>query len=163
MCIRDREYDALGVVVPAHVTGAVSGADLVSPVGCTVTDAPFGADSAGPDQVIPLHGLRGGVAYVVRLVAGDDLQFYVTTGCNTPQGPGGDQCLLFEDASLDTTEVGRFVATGTTAYVVVDYYASHAPVSTAFALDVYEEQCSSEAQCGGETPACSDGPVSYTH
>jgi hypothetical protein len=151
------EFGAQGMLVPAHLEGTLAGADVASPASCLVMNAPFGAESAGPDRVIPLRGLRAGTSYVVKLTSASDLQFYVTTGCATPAGPGADQCLLFEDSSLDSIEVGRFVAGGSSAYVVVDYFASHTPPSPSFTLDVYEEECEDAGQCGGGTPACSDG------
>ena len=151
------EFATQGVVVPAHVDGTLAGADVASPATCAVTDAPFGAESAGPDRVVPLRGLRAGTSYVVKLTSSSDLQFYVTTGCATPTGPGADQCLLFQDQSQGNVEVGRFVAGGSSAYVIVDYFASHAPASTSFMLDVYEEQCQDASQCGAADPACSDG------
>ncbi len=151
------EFATQGVIVPVHFEGTLAGADVVSPTECAITNAPFGADSAGPDRVIPLRGLRPGTAYVIKLTSASDLQFYVTTGCATPSGPGADQCLLFEDESLDETELGRFIAGGSTAYVVVDFYASHEPDSNSFTLDVYEEQCREADQCGAATPACSEG------
>ncbi|MGN6109097.1 MAG: hypothetical protein ACTHU0_28585 [Kofleriaceae bacterium] len=151
------EFDGPGLAVPAHLEGLLAGADVVSPSSCDVVDAPYGTESAGPDRVVPLGGLTPGMPYVVKLRASSDLAFYVTTGCSTPSGPGADQCLLFQDASLGDTEVGRFIATAPTAYVVVDFYSSQSPSSSRFTLDVYEEACQTEQQCGGATPACSDG------
>ena len=151
------EFSAAAVQVPAHVTSALAGADLASPTDCASIDAPFGVESAGGDTVIPLKGLVVGTTYVVRVTAGDDLAYYVATGCATATGPAADQCLLFEDGSSGNREVGTFVATAPTAYVVVDYYATHAPASLAFVLDAYAEACGSNAQCPGATPACSAG------
>lgn len=151
------EFTGPGVNVPAHVTGTLAGAEVVNPSMCSTVDAPFGAESAGPDRVVQLTGLRARSPYIVKLTSGSDLGFYVTTGCATPTGPGSDQCLLFEDASLGGVEVGRFIAGGTVAYVIVDFYASHAPASSSFTLEVYEEDCQTDQQCGGATPACSDG------
>lgn len=151
------EFAAPGLAVPAHVEGTLAGADLISPQECGVIDAPYGVESAGIDRVVPLTNLRPGAAYVVKLTSPSDLAFYITTGCATATGPGADQCLLFEDASSGDVEVGRFVAGGSNAYVVIDYFASQAPSSSAFTLDVYEEQCQESAQCGSATPACSDG------
>lgn len=151
------EFSTPATPVPAHVTGTVAGADLESPASCMVMDAPYGAESKGPDRVVPLVGLRAGTTYVVKLGSASDLGFYVTTGCATQHGPSADQCLLFQDASLAGKEVGRFVATAPIAFVVVDFYASHAPQSSSFTLDVYPEQCTADAQCGGATPACVDG------
>lgn len=146
------------IAVPVHLEGDLAGADLVSPQQCGVVDAPYGIESAGVDRVVPLTNLRPGVAYVVKLRSSADLAFYVVTGCATESGPGADQCLLFEDASSGEVEVGRFVAGGTSAFVVVDHYESRAPSSTAFVLDVYAEQCEDDSQCtDGGAPACSDG------
>jgi len=150
------EFGAPTTTVPAHISSTIAGADVESPM-CTTSDAPYGAESKGPDRVVPLTGLRAGRPYVVKLQSSSDLAFYVTTGCSTPQGPAADQCLVFEDASLGGTELGRFVATSTIMFVVVDFYASQAPQSMDFTLDVYEEECRDDAQCGGATPACSDG------
>ncbi|MDQ3339449.1 MAG: hypothetical protein M4D80_30150 [Myxococcota bacterium] len=151
------EFGVSATAVPARVTSTVSGADVESPASCATMDAPYGAESKGPDRVVPVSGLRVGATYVVKLEATSDLGFYVSTGCATATGPAADQCLLFEDASLGGTEVGRFVATSGVSYVVVDFYSSQQPTSTVFALEVYEEQCTSDAQCGGATPACADG------
>ena len=151
------EFGATSTAVPARVTSTVSGADVQSPASCATMDAPYGAESNGPDRVVPVSNLRAGTTYVVKLEATSDLGFYVATGCATAAGPASDQCLLFEDASLGGPEVGRFVATSALAYVVVDFYSSQQPTSTGFELRVYEEQCTTDAQCGGTTPACADG------
>ena len=145
------------VAMPAHVTGTLSGADLESPSSCTVVDAPYGALSAGPDSVIKLIGLTAGFAYVVRVVSVSDLAFYVATSCTTPAGPAATSCLLFEDAVGAGDEVGRFVASGPVAYVVVDYYASHPPADSTFTLTAYQEQCAVDLACGGATPVCEQG------
>ena len=131
------EFAAAAVQVPAHVTSVLAGADLASPTDCASIDAPFGVESAGPDKVIPLKGLVVGATYVVRVTSTDDLAFYVVTGCSTATGPAPDQCLLFEDGSSGGSEVGTFIATASTAYVIVDFYASHPPSSLDFTLDVY--------------------------
>lgn len=147
-----------GVPVPAHFTGQLGSSDVQSPAMCSVVDAPFGIESAGPDRVIPLTNLSPGAGYVVKLTSASDLSFYVVTGCDTATGPGSDQCQLFEDAAgSNASEVGRFVAGGASAYVVVDYYASHAPPSLDFTLDVYAEQCQDNSQCSTSTPACFEG------
>src|SRR5262249_44941125 len=87
-----------------------------------------------------------------------DLAFYLVSGCSTSSGPSSAQCLVFEDASTGEDEVAHFVAQGPSVYVVVDYYASHAPPEgTSFTLDVYAETCQTNAQCGGATPVCSNG------
>ncbi|HEU0033725.1 MAG TPA: hypothetical protein VFQ53_24025 [Kofleriaceae bacterium] len=151
------EFTGPGVIVPAHVEGVLAGADVTSPGTCAVTNAPFGVESAGPDRVISLRGLRTGQPYVVKVTSTSDLGFYVTTGCSTSTGPSSEQCLLFEDESLGNVELGRFVATGTSAFVVVDYYSSQAPSSADFMLDVYEEECADASQCDASRPACSDG------
>lgn len=151
------EFATPSTTVPAHVVSSVAGADVESPTACATMDAPFGAESKGPDRVIPIAGLTVGETYVVRLEADSDLGFYVTTGCATARGPASDQCLLFTDASLGGTEVGTFVATAAVAYVVVDFYSSQAPPSAGFTLEVYASECSSDAECSGATPACSDG------
>lgn len=152
------EFSSAGVSVPAHVVGTLGNADVESPSTCGVVDAPFGIESAGPDRVVVLNNLTIGMPYVVHLVSTSDLAFYVVTGCSTPTGPGADQCQLFEDATSGDEEVGRFVAGGTTAYVVIDYYASSPPPSLAFVLDVYPEQCRDGGPiCGGATPVCYEG------
>jgi len=151
------EFQAPATEVPAHVDSTIAGSDVESPMSCATMDAPYGIESKGPDRVVPLTGLRAGTAYVVKLEATTDLGFYVTTGCSTATGPSTDQCLLFEDASLGGTEVGTFVATAATAYVIVDFYASQTPASTSFTLEVYEQQCASDTQCSGATPACANG------
>jgi hypothetical protein len=151
------EFSAAAVQVPAHVTSMLAGADLASPAACASIDAPFGVESAGPDQVIPLKGLVVGATYVVRVTSADDLSFYVATGCSTATGPAADQCLLFEDGTSGDREVGTFTATASTAYVIVDFYASHPPSSLAFTLDAYAQACATNAQCTGATPACAEG------
>jgi len=152
------EFSAPTVPVPAHVTGQLGNSDVQSPSTCTDVEAPFGIESAGPDRVIPLTNLTPGAPYVVKLTSSADLAFYVATGCNSSTGPGADQCQLFQDAAGGgDAEVGRFVAGGGTAYVIVDYYASATPPSSSFTLDVYPEQCQTDDQCGGATPACFEG------
>jgi hypothetical protein len=150
------EFQTSGMPVPAHVSGVLSGADVQAPSSCATTDAPYGIESAGPDSVVLLTNLVTGMPYVVRLQSAADLAFYVVTGCATPSGPSPEQCLVFEDATTVGDEVGRFVATSPLTYVVVDYYASHAPPEGgSFVLDVYPESCTSNSQCSGEV--CSDG------
>ncbi|MGE0549695.1 MAG: hypothetical protein AB7O24_28840 [Kofleriaceae bacterium] len=151
------EFGVASVAVPAHVISALDTADLESPLGCSEIDAPFGVESAGPDRVIPLRNLTAGTAYVVRVISPSDLAFYVVTGCSTARGPNDGECLLFEDASVGEREVGRFVAASSTAYIVVDFYASQPPDSLEFTLDVYAEACQSDGECGGATPACFEG------
>jgi hypothetical protein len=151
------EFSASPTSVPARVTSTIVGADIESPMACTTMNAPYGVESKGPDRVVPISGLRVGDPYVVKLESTTDLGFYVTTGCSTEDGPANDQCVLFEDASLGGVEVGSFVATAPTMFVIVDYYASQTPPSTSFTLEVYAEQCKSSTQCGGATPACADG------
>jgi len=151
------EFAAAPVVVPAMVTGAVEGADVASPLECAQVDAPYGAESAGPDRVIPLSGLRVGMPYMVKLTSSDDLAFYVVTGCSTEAGPASDQCLVFEDASFAGVEAARFVATDVSAFVVVDFYASHDPESSQFELEIYSEECAGASECSSATPACVHG------
>lgn len=152
------EFSAPTVPVPAHISGQLGNADVESPSSCSDVEAPFGIESAGPDRVIPLTNLSPGAAYVVKLTSASDLAFYVATGCNSSTGPAPDQCQLFQDAAAaGDPEVGRFIAGGSTAYVIVDYFASSSPASGAFTLDVYPEQCQADDQCGGQTPACFEG------
>src|SRR5207237_8742125 len=117
----------------------------------------FGVESAGPDSVVRVDGLVTGAAYVVHLTSHTDLNFYVVTGCSTPSGPSIEQCVLFEDANNAGDEVGRFVAPAPEAFVVVAYYASHTPSDPSFMLDVYPETCTTDAQCSGARPVCSNG------
>jgi hypothetical protein len=152
-----REFPTVGYAIPAHVTGVVAGADIDSPSSCAAVDAPYGIESAGPDAVVRLDGLVAGTAYRVRLTSVSDLAFYVVTGCSTPTGPAAKQCLVFVDATAGSTEVGRFVADGASAFVVVDFWASHAPSNASFTVDAYAEACSVDAQCGAPTPVCQDG------
>src|SRR5687767_10806712 len=147
----------MNAAVPAHVIGSLAAADVQSPSQCTVVDAPYGIESAGPDAVIRIDGLVAGTAYIVRLTSTSDLAFYVATGCSTPSGPSPSECALFVDASAGTQEVGRFVAQAPNAYVVVDYYASATPASQGFTLDVYAEACTTSAQCTQGLPVCSNG------
>lgn len=150
-------FEAAGVAVPAHVVTTLGNPDVESPSSCASIDAPFGIESAGPDRVIPVTNLVAGQAYVARVTSASDLAFYVATGCSTPSGPASDQCLLFQDGTSAGVEVGRFVATAPTAYVVVDFYASQPPPSLEFTLDVYPEQCADDTGCAGATPACFAG------
>ena len=152
-----REFGGNTVTIPAHVAGSLAAADVQSPSQCTAVDAPYGIESAGPDAVIRLDGLAPGTAYVVQLVSAADLAFYFTSGCSTPSGPAANECALFVDASAGSEEVGRFVASATTAYVVVDYYASHTPSNQAFELDVYAEACTTNSDCTAGLPVCSNG------
>lgn len=152
------EFSASPVTVPARVLGQLGNADVQSPATCDHVDAPFGIESTGPDRVIPLVGLEIGAPYVVRLASSADLAFYVTSGCETATGPSAAQCLLFEDATRTESEIGRFVAKESTAYVVVDYWESQGPASTDFTLDVYPEACTTAQQCqDAQTPACFEG------
>ncbi|HTL36840.1 MAG TPA: hypothetical protein VL326_27080 [Kofleriaceae bacterium] len=151
------EFMQTGVSSPAHVLGTLSAANVESPSTCASVDAPFGVESAGPDSVIRIDGLQIGTPYIVRLDSADDLAFYVASGCSTASGPAANECALFVDASSGSREVGRFVATAATEYVVVDYYQSTPPADLSYTLDVYAEACSSDAQCSGATPACVDG------
>ena len=151
------EFGANSASVPAHVTGALSGADIESPAQCATVEATYGIESAGPDTVIRIDGLVPGTAYMVQLTSDADLAFYVASGCSTASGPAADQCALFVDASSGGQEVGRFIADAPSTYVVVDYYASHTPSSQSFTLDVYREACASSSQCGADLPVCSNG------
>jgi hypothetical protein len=146
-----------GISIPAHLVGSVAASDVQSPASCTSVDAPFGIESAGPDSVVRIDGLTPGNPYIVRLTSADDLAFYVASGCSTPSGPAADECSLFVDASSSTREVGRFIATAASEFVVVDYYASSPPSDASFTLDVYAETCTTDAQCSGPTPACVAG------
>ena len=148
---------ASAVTVPVRVIGQLGDADVQSPATCAEVAAPFGIESNGPDRVIPLDGLVPGAPYIVRLTSPSDLAFYVATGCETASGPSAAQCLLFADATRSDRELGRFVATAATAYVVVDYWESQAPASSDFTLEVYEEACTGAAQCSGSAPACFEG------
>jgi hypothetical protein len=152
-----REFVGSNTTVPAHVTGMLASADVQSPSQCTAVDAPYGIESAGPDSVVRIDGLAPGTAYIVRLASAEDLAFYVATGCSTPSGPAASECALFVDASAGNEEVGRFVAQSTSVYIVVDYYASHAPTNQSFTLDVYAEACNTSAQCTAALPVCSNG------
>jgi hypothetical protein len=151
------EFSTLGITVPVHHTGTLDGADVMSPSSCAQTDAPYGIESAGPDSVLLVSGLVPEMPYVVHVASDADLAFYVVTGCSTPTGPSSAQCLLFEDASTGTDEVGHFLAPASSVYVVVDYYASSPPSDLSFTLDVYPEACTVSSQCSGATPVCSDG------
>jgi hypothetical protein len=152
-----REFAGVASTLPAHVTSSLSAADLQSPQ-CASVDAPYGIESSGPDSVVPIDGLVPDAAYRVRLRSTSDLAFYVATGCSTATGPAANECPLFVDAlGAGGDEVGRFVATAARAYVVVDYYASALPPNQTFTLDVYREVCTSDAECSGATPVCSDG------
>lgn len=148
---------AQGMVVPVHTSGTLSGADLTAPSMCDAVNAPYGMESAGPDSVVSVDGLLPGMPYIVRLVAPADLSFYVVSGCSTMTGPSASECKLFVDATASGEEVGRFVASGSRAYVIVDYFQSHPPSDASWTLDVYPEACSSSTQCDAATPVCHDG------
>ena len=152
-------FETPGVPVPMHTSGTLSGDSQVqSPNQCGVTNAPYGTETAGPDQVVLVTGLVQGMPYVVRLSSADDLLFYVATGCSGGAGPSSDQCLLFEDATTSGDELGTFVAPGPSVYIVVDYYASHAPPDGGqFTLDVYAQSCTTNADCGSSDPVCASG------
>lgn len=152
-----REFGAATAALPVHINGTLNGTDVQSPTDCAAADAPYGIASAGPDSVVPLTGLVPGTAYVVQLRSPADLAFYVVNGCSTMSGPSPTECQLFVDASAGTEEVGRFVATDSTAFVVVDHYASATPGSQRFTLDVYAEACQTDAACAGVAGA----PVCY--
>jgi hypothetical protein len=149
--------DATAHMVPVHVSGAVAGSDLQPPMRCAMIDAPYGVVSAGPDAVVAITGLTVGSSYVVQLAGNADLSFYVVTGCSTATGPSSAECLLFEDASTTNNEVGRFVATGANAWVIVDTFGSTPPTNPSFMLDVYAESCASASDCSASVPACVNG------
>jgi hypothetical protein len=151
------EFSTLGITVPVHHAGMLDGADVLSPSACAEIDAPYGIESAGPDSVLLVSGLVPNMPYVAHVSSAADLAFYVVTGCSTATGPSSAQCLLFEDASTGTEEVGHFLAPASSVYIVVDYYASHPPSDLTFTLDVYPEACTTSAQCSGSTPVCADG------
>lgn len=137
-----------------------AGADIEAPAGCQLVDAPFGMATPGADTVVELAGLTIGVEYVVRLTGGDDLAFYVASGCSTATGPSGGadgDCKLFVDATVEPVEVGTFVADAETAYVIVDYWEQGYPAATDFRLEVYPSECAVDAECGDATPVCLDG------
>jgi hypothetical protein len=155
-----RELATSPMPVPLHQAGTVlgGGADLLAPSSCAATDAPFGVESAGVDRVIKLGELTPGTEYGVSLQAAGDLGFYVVTGCSTAAGPTEAECALFVDAGLDgDEEVGRFVATAATAWLVIDTYSSTLPASGAYTVDVYPIACADDGACGGDTPTCLDG------
>lgn len=152
------EFVGSPVTVPLHLNGTLAGADVQSPSTCATMDAPYGIESAGPDTVVLVTNLVPEMPYVVHLQSPGDLSFYVVTGCGTPSGPAANQCLEFEDANTSGDEVGYFVAPGTSVYVVVDYYASHAPPEGgSFTLDVYPQVCTTSSQCSAGAPVCTDG------
>ncbi|MFT3691745.1 MAG: hypothetical protein QM831_01305 [Kofleriaceae bacterium] len=152
-----REFSDLGTSMPVHHAGMLDGADVESPNTCATTNAPYGINSAGPDAVTYISGLTPEMPYVVHVNSASDLAFYVVTGCDTPTGPSAAECVLFQDASTGSDEVGTFIAPASSVYVVVDYYASHAPNDLSYTLDVYPLACTTNAQCGGSTPVCDDG------
>jgi hypothetical protein len=151
--------DLVAHALPAHLTGNLAGAtaDVHAPATCGDIDAPYGIQSAGPDEVVRIDGLVVGVEYVVRLDSAADLSFYLMTGCTGAGGPSPDQCPLFVDATTSGTETHGFVATATTTWIAIDYYASQAPSNSTWTLDVYRAQCAVNPDCGGATPACLDG------
>jgi hypothetical protein len=144
-----RKFELVPAMVPAHVAGVLGGAD-VEAKSCAVVNAPYGTLTGGPDAVVELGGLAVGATYVVHLSGAADLSFYVLTGCD-------GQCLLFEDASPTGDETGSFTATGTTAYVVVDTYATTPPADPSFLLDAYAKSCTSDGDCSAGVPACVAG------
>jgi hypothetical protein len=146
--------------LPVHAEGDVvgGGADLEAPTSCTVVDTPFAIESAGVDTVLKLGGLVPGNEYGVAVTSDADLAFYVVTGCSTETGPSADECALFVDAALGgEEETGRFVATGATAWLVIDTWTSTPPDDGSFEVDVYAIACDDDANCGGLTPACLAG------
>jgi hypothetical protein len=152
-----REFAGAGATLPLHMTGALAASDVQSPQ-CAEVDAPYGIESAGPDTVVALDNLVPGTAYIVRLRSPADLGFYVATGCSSIVGPTAAECPLFVDAlGAGGDEVGRFVATASREYVIVDYYASANPSTQTFTLDVYAEACTTSSGCDGATPVCFQG------
>jgi len=145
--------------LPTHITGDLdnAGADMTAPIGCTTSDAPYGVQTAGNDEVVRVDGLTAGTDYVVRLVGSADLSFYVITGCSSSSGPAARECLLYEDQTTTGAEAGHFVAPSGAVWIVVDYYQSQPPTDGAWAVDVYPSQCTGDAQCSGSTPSCLDG------
>ncbi len=159
LCPALADPDVSGSMLPLHATGdlASAHADLHAPTSCGDVDAPYGIQSAGPDQVVRIAGLVVGVEYVVRVDAVADISFYVMTGCTGGEGPTSAECPLFVDATTTGPETDRFVATATTAWLAIDYYASQPPTNGAWTLDVYRAQCTADPDCSGATPACLDG------
>ncbi|MCE9571709.1 MAG: pre-peptidase C-terminal domain-containing protein [Deltaproteobacteria bacterium] len=159
LCPTVAKPDLTAQALPAHLTGDLgsASADLRAPSTCTDVDAPYGMQSAGPDEVVRIDGLMVGVEYVVRVESTADVSFYVMTGCSGDGGPTVSECALYVDATTTGIETDRFVATDTTAWIAVDYYASQPPSNGSFTLDVYRAQCTADPDCGGTTPACFDG------
>jgi hypothetical protein len=153
-----REFGGSSVNLPVHMSGMLDASDVSSPQMCGSVDAPYGIASAGPDSVVSLDNLIVGTAYIVQLRSSADLAFYVVSGCSTMTGPAASECALFVDASAGGEEVGRFVANGTSAFVVVDYYASATPADRRFTLDVYAEACTDDSACTNVAmPVCHHG------
>jgi hypothetical protein len=147
---------------PATHAGSLSGETAALEVAQGVCDVELMYyTQEGPDQVIALTGLVAGTRYGVRLIApGEDLSFYVATGCTeSAGGPAEGQCLLFVDEAVGPREYGDFVAPdGGEAFVVVDTYFEDLAASGAYSLEVYETECAAATPCpDAGAPHCLEG------
>ena len=155
------EFDTTGRPAPMHVDAArCPGSNNVeSPSECAVTDAPYGTESAGPEQVVLVTDLVPGMPYVVHRAARP------TTCCSTsrpvarprPVRRASSACCS-RTRRRRATRSASFVAPSPSVYVVVDYYASHAPPEAATSRSTCtRRRCMSNGDCAGADPVCSNG------
>jgi hypothetical protein len=149
---------------PAMYEGTVSGATAwlqVTEGSCTVEVDPYGVAAPGPEQVIELTNLITDATYAIRVDADYDSAFYVVTGCGGESTFLPGECLFYADGEISEDEVGQFVATGDTAYVIVDYYSASSPTTGTYRLTVVENpQCTDDWGCTSDDPVCD--PTSLT-
>lgn len=140
---------------PGSFQGTTVGANndlTVAEGACTNEIAYDGA--AGLDTSIELTGLTAGTTYIVNLSATTDLSLYVATMCDAA-GPTAGNCLAHTDETTGDESL-TFVATGTSAFVIVD--AGVEGREGPFTVDVSAAECTPDntAACTGATPYCVD-------
>ncbi|MBL4632632.1 MAG: hypothetical protein JKY56_02095 [Kofleriaceae bacterium] len=115
-------------------------------------------DQAGEDQIIRLDNLTAGQRYAVIAAGPVDLGLYIVDSCSGAAVAAGE-CLAFADETLgNEPETLDFIAPASgTAYVVVDHFASDAPIlDGTYSFSVLEAECVDNSGCSGATPTCSN-------
>jgi hypothetical protein len=141
---------------PGDFSGSVmgAGADLTVAEGTCTDEAYYEPD--GEDVVVAIEGLTVGQLYAAVLETEEDLGFYVLSSCDVMSGMVGGGCDLFDDANL-TGEANTFTAGAASQWIVVDTGTDAADLTTGdFTLSVFEAECASSDDCGGDTPNCVD-------
>lgn len=148
------------IAVPGMASGTLKGAGAdITAAEMSCASEPFYSKPDGEDSVVELTGLTVGKHYGITVAGMDDLSFYVTNDC--PMGGDVTSCALYQDTSnAGDPEVGAFTATGSTAFVVVDFssdYNDPTMIDGAFTLNVIEAMCTADTEamdCDAATPSC---------